>query len=551
MKKNYNTLNELFNSAREYKSPVTQEDVRSLIEKRDIITIKNDQLTSKKGIKTMWIISALIISLIFGSVGFNLVDSINPSMKNESNVNFKSYSFEQKQNYSNQESIALSKKNSADLDNLTNNTTNVKKNKNLGLKVQGLNRIILTEKELLKIGIYLGEGSYRDRANVPFIGYIEPLSEVSVMKNEFYKEWGSSHRTLNFPLEENLKVIEISPEIITDYYGTVRLSSRLKDDDISEFLPFHKELGDFIGFDFNAKFPLESLPKSFDPKIVKLSEYISIYLNNDNSNEDLCSKIRNELSELNKTVSSCVANYMKTIEIPDTDTIKYSSSMVYFDENPEDTIHNEFIESMAKLGVKIKFERQPIKMYDVLKVRDSKLADALSDMQSKVQNHIMLSKLIAVEIPYINDPDNEGLIFWYAPSEEVLNALPDRISNNLRMEIKEFQKKTATCGSPIKSEQTYMDIWRACDGAIENLRLFPNPVQNDINIKFDLKESRTLRISIHDLTGTELMVIGENQFYSMGENTTKQNVSSLKPGMYLLVVSSSNGEKAMQRIIKK
>jgi hypothetical protein len=47
------------------------------------------------------------------------------------------------------------------------------------------------------------------------------------------------------------------------------------------------------------------------------------------------------------------------------------------------------------------------------------------------------------------------------------------------------------------------------------------------------------------------MVITENENYPQGEVTTALNLSSLKSGMYLLVVSSPNGEKAMQRVIKK
>jgi hypothetical protein len=128
---------------------------------------------------------------------------------------------------------------------------------------------------------------------------------------------------------------------------------------------------------------------------------------------------------------------------------------------PEDTIHNAYKEQMAKLGVRVVHERSPVRMFDVVAKRDQKLAETLKDMQDNIQRHIMFSKMIAVEIPYKNDSEDDGLIFWYLPSEAVLNALPERVSKDLRKEFKQLQNNPATCGAPIKTEQTYMDIWES------------------------------------------------------------------------------------------
>jgi hypothetical protein len=124
------------------------------------------------------------------------------------------------------------------------------------------------------------------------------------------------------------------PAIITSYDGTVRLSQRLEDNDVSDFLPFHKELGKFIGQDFKAAFPLESLPESFDKKINDLSRNFQKYKDNGSSSIETCNLIKNDLSELNTIVAESISKFEKSVAKLDDDTTFYNSTMIGYVENP-------------------------------------------------------------------------------------------------------------------------------------------------------------------------------------------------------------------------
>ena len=100
--------------------------------------------------------------------------------------------------------------------------------------------------------------------------------------------------------------------------------------------------------------------------------------------------------------------------------------------------------------------------------------------------------MLAIEVPYKNDPDKGGLIFWYHPSQDLIDALPERYRNDLAKEFKLLANEKAICGAKVDAEKCYLDIWRACSGAIENLRVFPNPVKSDLNVRFELKENRNM-----------------------------------------------------------
>ena len=81
------------------------------------------------------------------------------------------------------------------------------------------------------------------------------------------------------------------------------------------------------------------------------------------------------------------------------------------------------------------------------------------------------------------------------------------------------------------------------------LRVFPNPVESNLIIKFNLKEKKNLQISIYTLEGINILDLKFSD-YSEGEITETLNLSKLNKGIYFIVVKSDRGEVTMQKIIK-
>jgi hypothetical protein len=82
---------------------------------------------------------------------------------------------------------------------------------------------------------------------------------------------------------------------------------------------------------------------------------------------------------------------------------------------------------------------------------------------------------------------------------------------------------------------------------ISESSIFPNPVQDDLNLKFSSDGFQILNLTIYDLQGRELM----NSPYTVhdGINFISLNLSDLRPGNY--VIRIANDEGFFQRKINK
>src|SRR5690606_27979125 len=79
-----------------------------------------------------------------------------------------------------------------------------------------------------------------------------------------------------------------------------------------------------------------------------------------------------------------------------------------------------------------------------------------------------------------------------------------------------------------------------------NLKLYPNPSEDVINLTGDLNELNGADIQIYDMSGRQVYV-GHNLF---NNNTEIINVANLKGGIYLIDLSN-NGLRQIIKFIKK
>lgn len=73
---------------------------------------------------------------------------------------------------------------------------------------------------------------------------------------------------------------------------------------------------------------------------------------------------------------------------------------------------------------------------------------------------------------------------------------------------------------------------------IHSLELYPNPVQNELNIRFTATTGEQVRVSLYDMMGREVAVVADQ--YATGDQRLSYNTGSLPRGLYLLKVSSAS-----------
>ncbi len=82
------------------------------------------------------------------------------------------------------------------------------------------------------------------------------------------------------------------------------------------------------------------------------------------------------------------------------------------------------------------------------------------------------------------------------------------------------------------------------------LFVFPNPVQNELNLNFSLEENTDLVISVYNAVGQEVKTLGQTA-YTTGINTITLPTYDLSSGMYILNIQSNEGNITRKFTVSK
>ncbi len=152
----------------------------------------------------------------------------------------------------------------------------------------------------------------------------------------------------------------------------------------------------------------------------------------------------------------------------------------------------------------------------------------------------------------VNLPDDKAknlwradIIIWFEPTEKLFNALPARISDDLRNEYQSVFVKNES------SSCKYFETCKNIPGAIETFQVYPNPTEDQMSIEFSLKESRILSASLYQINGEEVKSIFKAQAFEKGSSKHEIHINDLPEGIYLLIVTSNNGDVISKRVIRK
>lgn len=158
-------------------------------------------------------------------------------------------------------------------------------------------------------------------------------------------------------------------------------------------------------------------------------------------------------------------------------------------------------------------------------------------------------------------PENWGgyVVLWYRNTPEVIAALPDRYRIPLERELAAAQKYSSLCEIPNREEREelerviagkpFLETWRSCAGALTAKSIAPNPAQNEATVRFSLSVPRSVSAALHDIRGQHLEILHTAQNFGTGEHTLSVNLTKYIAGMYLLVLTTAQGEQTVQRVM--
>lgn len=186
----------------------------------------------------------------------------------------------------------------------------------------------------------------------------------------------------------------------------------------------------------------------------------------------------------------------------------------------------------------------------------------------KISSMGALSRLIPVRIKLYNrsgyKPEKKKytiveaeIVLWYVPTEEFINALPERYASRLRNELDVIEKiekgeikKEEACKELIVSES----ILGLCPVYHENLEIksiYPSPGREDTHLKFSNGIPQKLNILLYSLRGEELQKLAQNKHFEIGEHDIWIDLSKLERGIYLIVIIDGEGNAISSKLIKE
>lgn len=137
------------------------------------------------------------------------------------------------------------------------------------------------------------------------------------------------------------------------------------------------------------------------------------------------------------------------------------------------------------------------------------------------------------------------VILWYEPTPQFLEWLPELMGKEIGSEyeaIKHNQPAPAC---------KYFDACQNVKGKVSSYKIYPNPVESDLKIMFDLEEEREVSISLTDITGKAVKTLMGSTAHAAGAYEHTFHVSGIPEGIYLLLIETDQDERIIQRLIVK
>jgi hypothetical protein len=129
---------------------------------------------------------------------------------------------------------------------------------------------------------------------------------------------------------------------------------------------------------------------------------------------------------------------------------------------------------------------------------------------------------------------SRDLIFWYQPTPELLEALPEN--------SRDLVKQIAGVSDPGQHASV-----KEVQGAIHKAVAYPNPSKGMFSLNLSMDTKRELTFTVRNLLGQELTHSAAN--VAGGTSSQSLDLTRLADGVYLLDITSDAGERSVHRIV--
>ena len=178
-------------------------------------------------------------------------------------------------------------------------------------------------------------------------------------------------------------------------------------------------------------------------------------------------------------------------------------------------------------------------------------------------------------IPVLVEPSAEGgpqkdLVLWYVPNEAFLESISEinthcqdildwEAAKQERKKRKQENKPKENESEPSATDQAQERInvdslkeQSLVSGAWPlEVNLFPNPADQQLQVKFALPDRSRTKVSLADLQGRELQVLWPAYVYDQGEHQREVSVEQLPPGIYFVNFESATGQRKTRKLVIK
>ena len=129
------------------------------------------------------------------------------------------------------------------------------------------------------------------------------------------------------------------------------------------------------------------------------------------------------------------------------------------------------------------------------------------------------------------------------PTDEFINALPERIKYELKLERDEIISDSANS----KSTCTYFEVCKSTL-TVEDLKIYPNPAKQSVTIDFLINETADGKISLFNMGGSQVKILVSNTTFVLGFNSFHADLSNVTAGIYIVSVQTEK-EFVTRRLI--
>jgi hypothetical protein len=113
-----------------------------------------------------------------------------------------------------------------------------------------------------------------------------------------------------------------------------------------------------------------------------------------------------------------------------------------------------------------------------------------------------------------------------------------------------FNKKGSLAIEPMVSANNISTSLKNQSKNSDAFTVFPNPVNNDLTVSYNLNNSSKTEIRIYDVTG-KLVLLNKTEELPVGYNTAKIDVSNLNSGVYMVELKTKESSSMKKFIIAK